>query len=116
MVFDPVGGDMTEMGLRSCAWRGRLLVIGFASGDIPRPPLNLALLKGASIIGVFWGSYVAREPGHNAADLKTLFGMLAGGQLRPHIAGSYPLERGGEAIATLAARQTSGKLVIMPQE
>jgi len=116
VVFDPVGGDMTEAALRSCAWRGRLLVIGFAAGDIPKPPLNLALLKGASIIGVFWGSYVAREPGNNASDLKALFGMLAKGQLRPHIAGTYPLERGGEAITALTARKVSGKLVITPQE
>ena len=115
VVYDPVGGALTEAALRGCAWRGRLLVIGFASGDIPKPPLNLALLKGASIVGVFWGSFVQREPAENAAQLQTLFAMLADGRLRPHIAGTYPLERGGEAIAALASRQVSGKLVITPR-
>lgn len=115
VVYDPVGGELTEAGLRSCAWRGRHLVIGFAAGDIPKPPLNLALLKGCSIVGVFWGRFVQTEPKQNAADLKALFGLLADGQLRPHIAGTYPLERGGEAIAALAHRQVSGKLVITPR-
>lgn len=115
VVYDPVGGSMTEAALRGCAWRGRLLVIGFASGEIPKPPLNLALLKGASIVGVFWGGFVEREPEHNAADLKTLFTLLGEGKLRPHIAGTYPLARGGEAIAALASRQVSGKLVITPR-
>lgn len=115
VVYDPVGGDLTEAGLRSCAWRGRHLVIGFAAGDIPKPPLNLALLKGCSIVGVFWGRFVQTEPKHNVADLKALFGLLADGRLHPHIAGTYPLERGGEAIAALANRQVSGKLVITPR-
>ncbi|WP_348761234.1 NADPH:quinone oxidoreductase family protein [uncultured Salinisphaera sp.] len=115
VVYDPVGGALTEAGLRSCAWRGRHLVIGFAAGDIPAPPLNLALLKGCSIIGVFWGRFVATEPRQNAADLKALFGLLADGKLKPHIAGTYPLARGGEAIAALANRAVSGKLVITPR-
>lgn len=115
VVYDPVGGEHTEAALRGCAWRGRLLVIGFASGEIPKPPLNLALLKGASIVGVFWGDFVAREPKNNAADLKALFTMLAEGKLRPHISGTYPLARGGEAIAALASRKVSGKLVITPR-
>lgn len=115
VVYDPVGGDLTEAALRGCAWRGRHLVIGFAAGDIPKPPLNLALLKGCSIVGVFWGRFVQTEPQQNAADLKALFGLLADGKLRPHIAGTYPLERGGEAIAALAKRQVSGKLVITPR-
>jgi len=116
VVYDPVGGELTEAALRSCAWRGRHLVIGFAAGDIPKPPLNLALLKGCSIVGVFWGRFVQTEPKQNAADLKALFGLLAEGKLRPHIAGTYPLARGGEAIAALANRKVSGKLVITPRD
>ncbi len=115
VVYDPVGGPMTEAALRSCAWRGRLLVIGFASGEIPKPPLNLALLKGASIVGVFWGSFVARGPKNNASDLKTLFGMLQKGQLKPHIAGTYSLADAPQAITALAERRVSGKLVITPR-
>jgi len=116
VVYDPVGGDMTEKALRGTAWRGRLLVIGFAAGTIPKPPLNLALLKGCSIVGVFWGSFTQREPGENQKQLKTLFNWLAEGKLRPHISGTYPLERGGEAIQALASRSVSGKVVIKPQE
>jgi NADPH2:quinone reductase len=112
VVYDPVGGPYTEPALRSCAWRGRLLVVGFAAGDIPKIPANLTLLKGCSVVGVFWGDYAKREPGRVMADLLALFGWLRAGKLRPHIAGVYPLERGGEAIAALLDRKVSGKLVI----
>jgi NADPH2:quinone reductase len=112
VVYDPVGGAYTEAALRSCAWRGRLLVVGFAAGEIPKIPANLTLLKGSSVIGVFWGDYAKREPGRLVADLMALFGWLREGKLRPHIAGVYPLERGGEAIAALLNRAVSGKLVI----
>lgn len=115
VVYDPVGGTMTETALRGCAWRGRLLVIGFASGDIPKPPLNLALLKGASIVGVFWGSFAAREPAHNAANLKALFGLLQQDRLHPHIAGTYSLADAPQAIKALAERRVSGKLVVTPR-
>jgi NADPH2:quinone reductase len=116
VVYDPVGGDMTEKALRGTAWRGRLLVIGFAAGTIPKPPLNLALLKGCSIVGVFWGSFTQREPEENQKQLKQIFTWLAEGKLRPHVSGTYPLERGGEAITVLASRKAAGKLVIKPQE
>lgn len=116
VIYDPVGGAMTEAALRGCAWRGRLLVVGFASGDIPKPPLNLALLKGASVVGVFWGSFVAREPDQNRKQLEALFRMLGDGQLRPHISAVYGLEQGGEAIGALASRQSIGKIVIKPRE
>ena len=112
VVYDPVGGRFTELALRSLAWRGRLLVVGFAAGDIPKVPANLLLLKGAALLGVFWGDYAKREPGRLMQDLLTLFGWIREGRLRPRIAGTYPLERGGEAIAALAARRVSGKLVI----
>ena len=114
VVFDPVGGAFTEAALRNCAWRGRHLVIGFASGEIPRLPANLTLLKGCSLIGVFWGRYVKTEPAAWASDLLTLFGWLREGRLRPHVAERYPLERGAEAMATLLERKAVGKLVIKP--
>ena len=116
VVYDPVGGDYSEPALRSMAWRGRFLVIGFANGEIPKVPLNLALLKGCSIVGVFWGDYAKREPMNNLMDLRALLGWLKDGKLRPHIAGTYPLERGAEAIRQLMDRKVSGKLVITPQE
>jgi len=112
VVYDPVGGDLAEPVFRSIAWRGRYLVVGFAQGSIPSLPLNLALLKGASIVGVFWGDYAKREPARVIHDIMTLFGWLREGRLRPHIAGVYPLDRGGEAIAALMDRKVSGKLVI----
>ncbi|MES1924694.1 NADPH:quinone oxidoreductase family protein [Salinisphaera sp. T31B1] len=116
VVYDPVGGPYTEAALRGTAWRGRLLVVGFAAGDIPKPPLNLALLKGCSIVGVFWGAFVKKEPENNAADLAALFKLLNEGRLRPHIAATYPLSRGGEAIASLTSRKVSGKVVITPRD
>ena len=116
VVFDPVGGPVTEAALRNCAWRGRHLVIGFASGEIPRVPANLTLLKGCALIGVFWGRYVKTEPAAWASDLQTLFRWLREGRLRPHVAQRYPLERGAEALAALLARKALGKLVITPVE
>ncbi|SFF56629.1 NADPH2:quinone reductase [Fontimonas thermophila] len=115
VIYDPVGGPYSEAALRAIAWRGRLLVIGFANGEIPRIPLNLPLLKGAAIVGVFWGDYARREPMNNLMDLRTLLGWLKDGKLKPHIAGTYPLARGGEAIRQLMDRKVSGKLVITPQ-
>lgn len=116
VVYDPVGGRFTEPALRSMAWRGRFLVVGFAAGDIPRIPANLTLLKGCSVVGVFWGDYAKREPAHLMQDLQILFGWLKEGALRPHIAEVYPLERGAEAIAALMERRVSGKLVIQPSQ
>lgn len=114
VVYDPVGGPYSEAALRSIAWRGRLLVVGFANGEIPKLPLNLALLKGASIVGVFWGDYAKREPLNLMTDLRALFGWLQEGKLKPHISGTYPLERGAQAIRALMERKVSGKIVITP--
>lgn len=114
VIYDPVGGRFTELALRSAAWRGRLLVVGFANGDIPRLPANLTLLKGCDVRGVFWGDYARREPGNLLRDLQVLFGWLQQGKLRPHIAGTYPLERAAEAITALMERRVSGKLVVTP--
>src|SRR5437870_10130806 len=105
VVYDPVGGPYSEPAFRSLAWRGRLLVVGFAAGEIPKLPLNLALLKGASIVGVFWGDFARREPKAFAQSAKQLARWYAEGKLRPHVSQTLPLERAAEAIRLLAARQ-----------
>ena len=114
VVFDPVGGDFTEPALRSMAWKGRYLVIGFAAGDIPRIPLNLTLLKGCSIVGVFWGAFAEREPRHNAENLRELLTWLAQGKLRPHISATYQLERAADALYDMMNRKVQGKVVLVP--
>ncbi len=112
IVYDPVGGDYTEAALRATAWEGRLLVIGFAAGPIPKIPLNLTLLKGCDIRGVFWGSFVAREPKRNAQNLMELVAMFDEGTIRPHISARYPLEDTGAALRALMDRKATGKIVI----
>jgi NADPH:quinone reductase len=112
VVYDAVGGPYTEPAFRSLAWRGRLLVVGFAAGDIPKLPLNLALLKGASVVGVFWGDFVRREPREFAASVQQLGRWFAEGRLRPHVSQTLPLERAAQAIALLASRQAKGKIVL----
>lgn len=111
VVYDPVGGPYTEAALRALAWRGRYLVVGFPAG-IAAPPLNLTLLKEATILGVFWGAWTAREPQAHAASVAQLFALWADGRLRPEISETYPLARGGEAIARLADREAVGKIVV----
>jgi NADPH2:quinone reductase len=112
VVYDPVGGPYTEAALRSIAWRGRLLVVGFAAGDIPKLPLNLALLKGAAVVGVFWGEFTRREPEAFAASARRLAKWYREGGLRPHVSATYPLERAAEALALMAARKVTGKVVL----
>lgn len=112
VVLDAVGGAQSEDAVRALAWRGRLLVIGFASGTIPSLPLNLTLLKGCSVTGVFWGAYTAREPDAFHADVAKLFELYAAGKLKPVVSGTYPLARGGEAIRALMDRKATGKLVV----
>jgi NADPH2:quinone reductase len=114
VVVDPVGGDYSEAALRGMAWNGRFLVIGFTAGSIPRVPLNLALLKGCSIVGVFWGSFVAREPQHNQENLQQLLGWLQEGKLKPHISARYPLERAADALDAITNRSVTGKIVLLP--
>ncbi len=114
VVFDPVGGPYTEAALRGTGWRGRLLVIGFAHGEIPRIPLNLALLKGASIVGVFWGGWLQREPEASRREMQALLGMLREGKLRPLVSARYPLARTAEALVAIAERRATGKLVVEP--
>ncbi|AHF65405.1 NADPH:quinone oxidoreductase family protein [Pseudomonas cichorii] len=112
VIYDPVGGDLFDQAVRTLAWNGRLLVVGFASGRIPELPVNLALLKGASVVGVFWGSFAQRQPQDNAANFKQLFGWYAEGKLKPLVSQVYPLERGAEAIEVLGKRSAVGKVVV----
>jgi NADPH:quinone reductase len=112
VVFDPVGGPFTEPALRSIAWRGRLLVVGFAAGDIPKIPLNLTLLKGCSIVGVYWGDFARREPERFAAAMDQLGRWHAEGRITPHVSGTFPLERAADALRMMAERKVSGKLVL----
>jgi NADPH:quinone reductase-like Zn-dependent oxidoreductase len=111
VILDPVGGAYAEAALRSIAWGGRFLVVGFPAG-IPKLPLNLTLLKACDVCGVFWGAFVARDPKRNAEHVEQLFRWWADGKIAPRIGATYPLERGGEAIAALRDRQAIGKLVV----
>jgi NADPH2:quinone reductase len=115
VVYDPVGGPYAEPAIRSTGWRGRYLIIGFANGEIPRIPLNLMLLKGSSLVGVYWGDWTRREPAAAAAGMAELLGWLAAGKLKPHLSGRYPLARAGEALVALAGRKVAGKLVVEPE-
>jgi NADPH2:quinone reductase len=112
VVYDPVGGDLSEPALRSMAWRGRFLVVGFASGDIPNIPLNLPLLKGCSIVGVFWGAFMRNEPERNEEELRELVAWLLDGRLRPRISAVYPLERCADALDDVTSRKVTGKVVL----
>jgi NADPH2:quinone reductase len=114
VVVDPVGGDHAEQALRSMAWRGRYLVVGFTDGQIPRLPLNLVLLKGCAIVGVFWGDFVAREPQAAQTDLQDLVAMLARGQIQPLISARYSLQDASKAILELSQRRAQGKLIVLP--
>ncbi|MFL5625192.1 MAG: NADPH:quinone oxidoreductase family protein [Ktedonobacteraceae bacterium] len=113
VILDPLGGNYSEAALRSIAWKGRLLVIGFAAGDIPRIPLNLTLLKGCSIVGVFWGSFTEREPQHNQENLRELLSWFAQGKLKPHISATYPLEQAADALKDVMNRKVKGKVVLV---
>ena len=115
VVYDPVGGQYAEPAVRSTAWRGRYLVVGFANGEIPRIPLNLLLLKGSALVGVYWGDWTRREPAAAAAGMAELLGWLAAGKLKPHLSGRYPLARAAEALVALASRKVAGKLVVEPE-
>jgi NADPH2:quinone reductase len=115
VVLDPVGGPYSETALRATAWHGRFLVVGFANGEIPRLPLNLALLRERSIIGVFWGDAMRREPARHAANMKLLGRWFAQGKLRPVISERVPLAGAKAAIQRLASRQAMGKIVVLPR-
>ncbi len=112
VVYDPVGGALTEAALRSLAWKGRLLVIGFASGEIPRPPLNIPLLKGCDIRGVYWGEFTAREPEAHRENMAQLMEWAKSGVLSVHVHATYPLEEYQKAFEAIAKRQTLGKTLL----
>ena len=113
VVFDPVGGPYSEPALRDMAWNGRFLVVGFAAGDIPKVPLNLALLKGCSIVGVFWGAFTRNEPERNRRNNEALMQMYLDGLVKPHIHATYPLERAAEALNEVLYKRVSGKVVLV---
>jgi NADPH2:quinone reductase len=112
VIYDPVGGPYSEPAFRSIAWRGRHLVVGFAAGEIPKLPLNLPLLKGAAVVGVFWGDFTRREPARFAQSLRQLAQWYAAGKLKPHVEQTLPLEKAREALNLMASRQVRGKLVL----
>lgn len=112
VIYDCVGGDHTEAALRAIAWGGRLLVIGFAAGAIPKIPLNLYLLKNASAVGVFWGEMIMREPAQHRANMIEVLDWVAQGRLKPHVHATYPLTHIGEAIDALDKRRVTGKLIV----
>lgn len=114
VVYDPVGGVLSEVALRSIAWEGRFLVVGFAAGEIPKIPLNLALLKGCQIVGVFWGSFAMREPQRNRDNAERVFAWVAEGKLRPHVDDVLPFARASEALERMEERAVKGKLVLVP--
>jgi NADPH2:quinone reductase len=114
VVYDPVGGEHTEAAVRSLGWDGRLLVVGFTAGTIPKIPTNLLLLKSASITGVFWGAFTMRDPSRNREHVARVLALVENGSIRPHIDAALPLVRAGEALSRLARREARGKLVLVP--
>lgn len=112
VVYDPVGGPYSEPALRDMAWNGRFLVVGFAAGEIPRIPLNLTLLKGCSIVGVFWGDFTRKEPERNRSNNEELMQLYLQGRIRPHIHATYPLDRAAEALGEVLNKRVSGKIVL----
>ncbi|MCF4127149.1 NADPH:quinone oxidoreductase family protein [Methylobacterium sp. SyP6R] len=114
VVYDPVGGDYSEPALRALNWKGRFLAVGFAAGEIPKIPLNLALLKGIDIQGVFWGAFLKREPESHAANQAHLLALVSEGRLSAKVHGVYPLEEAASALGILARREAMGKVLLRP--
>jgi NADPH:quinone reductase len=114
VIYDPVGGPYAEPALRSIAWGGRFLVIGFAAGEIPKIPLNLALLKGCDIVGVFWGAFIERDPKGHQANMVELVRWAAEGRISAHVHGTYPLAETPAALKAIADRKVMGKVILRP--
>jgi NADPH:quinone reductase len=112
VVYDPVGGDYAEPAIRGMAWNGRYLVIGFASGPIPKIPLNLTLLKGCSVVGVFWGRFAGEEPEVNLANIEALWDLFSSGKISPVVTDSFPIEQYEEAFNCMMERRARGKVII----
>jgi len=114
VIYDPVGGAYAEAALRSIAWEGRFLVVGFAAGDIPKLPLNLVLLKACDVLGVFWGSWITRDPAGHRANTEQLLAWVADGKLSSHVHATYPLSAAADALKAIAARKVMGKVILHP--
>jgi NADPH:quinone reductase len=114
VIYDPVGGAFSEAALRSIAWQGRFLVVGFAAGDIPKLPLNLVLLKGCDVLGVFWGSWIERDPAGHRANTEQLLAWVAAGKLSSHVHEIYPLSEAAAALKAIASRKVMGKVILRP--
>ena len=114
VIYDPVGGAYAEAALRSIAWQGRFLVVGFAAGDIPKLPLNLVLLKGCDVRGVFWGSWITRDPAGHRANTAQLLSWVAEGKLSSHVHAVYPLSEAAAALKAIASRKVMGKVILHP--
>ena len=112
VLYDPVGDQYAEPSLRAMNWEGRYLVIGFAAGEIPKIPLNLTLLKGCDVLGVFWGAFTARDPKGANASLREIIGMIADGKLNPDVSAKFPLAEAGKSIRMLMDRKAMGKVVV----
>mgnify|MGYP000001596943 CR=1 FL=1 len=114
VIYDPIGDRFAEPALRAIAWEGRYLVVGFAAGEIPKIPLNLTLLKGCQIVGVFWGQFAAREPQQNRAHAARVLAWVEQGKLTPHVDAVLPFDRAAEALLRMERREVKGKLVLVP--
>jgi NADPH2:quinone reductase len=114
VIYDPVGGPYAEAALRSIAWQGRFLVVGFAAGEIPKIPLNLMLLKGCDVLGVFWGEFIRRAPEMQRANMAEIIALARDGKISAHVDAAYPLERWAEAFHAIAGRKVKGKVVLKP--
>jgi NADPH2:quinone reductase len=114
VIYDPVGGKYTEPALRSIAWQGRFLVVGFAAGDIPKLPLNPVLLKGCDVLGVFWGAFLDRDLEGHRANTRQLIDWCVQGKVSSHVHATYPLSDGIAALKSIAARQVMGKVILRP--
>ena len=112
VIYDPVGGSFSEKALRDMSWGGRFLVVGFAAGEIPKVPLNIPLLKGCSVVGVFWGEFTKREPDLNKQNNQELMDLFDQGKISPHIHRVHPLEKAGEALSELLQKRVIGKVVL----
>src|SRR5262249_48654313 len=112
VIYDPVGGPYTEPALRSTGWEGRFLVVGFAAGEIPKLPLNLVLLKGCNVLGVFWGSFIERNPAGHRANTEQLLAWCLEGKLSSHVHGVSPRAEAKDALEASATRQVMGKVIL----
>lgn len=112
VIYDPVGDRFTEPALRNMAWNGRFLIVGFAAGEIPKIPANLTLLKGCSVVGVFWGAFTAKEPKEHIQNVKELMQLFAEGKINPRVSEVFPFEQYEDALTALSSRRAKGKVVL----